>query len=197
MKHDRTTNDEDGAVLILALVFVLVVTLSIFGLITFGGTGILNATNLEGQRALEYAADGATSASIQAVRYSYFSFSKNTPQPVDCLPDGAVLTLPLNPSTNTNESTTADMAINGDDITVDCIGGLSDSTVPQFTRVVIFYACLQTVAPCTTNNSVVAATVDFEDYSPTHVDQCVSATDTATCGTGEVISSWVVETADN
>jgi hypothetical protein len=195
MKHDRTYKEEDGAVLILALVFVLVVTLSIFGLITFGGTGILNATNLQGQRALEYAADGATSASIQAVRYSYFSFSN--PQPVDCLPDGAVLTLPLNASTNTYESTTADIAINGDDITVDCIAGLPDSTVPQFTRVVTFYACLQTVAPCTANNSVVAATVDFEDYSPAHVDQCVNATTTATCGTGEVISTWVVETANN
>jgi len=171
--------------LILALVFVLIVTLSIFGLITFGGVGILNASSLQGQRSLEYAADGATSASIQAVRYSYFAF--NNPQPVDCLPDGAVFTQP---------STTASMSIDGDNMTVDCITGLPDSSVTQFTRVVTFYACLQTAAPCTANNSVVAATVDFEDVSPAGVDDCLNATDASTCGIGEVISSWVVQTAN-
>jgi hypothetical protein len=189
MELHRMHNDESGAILILALVFVLVVTLSIFGLITFGGTGILNATNLQGQRSLEYAADGAASASIQAVRYSDFLVvNPDNPQPVDCLPDGTVFTAP---------STTADIVINGDAMVVDCITGPPDSAVPQFTRVITFYACLQADAPCTANNSVVAATVDFEDVSTSGVDQCLNATNTATCGIGEVISSWVVETADN
>jgi len=195
MVHDRRSSDEGGAILILALVFVLIVTLSIFALITFGGVGILNATNLQGQRSLEYAADGATSASIQAVRYSYYPFTN--PQPVDCLPDGTVLTLPFNHSTNTYESTTSDITIDGENITVDCIAGQPDPSGAQFSRVVTFYACLQAAAPCTANNAVVAATVKFEDVSQAGVDQCLSATDTSTCGTGEVISSWVVQTANN
>src|SRR5579872_4413222 len=70
-----STDNEGGAVLLLALIFVIVVTLSIFGLITFGGTGILNAANLQGQRSLEFAADGATTAAIQAVRYSNYQFN--------------------------------------------------------------------------------------------------------------------------
>jgi hypothetical protein len=196
MRRIRTGSDEEGAILILALIFVIIVTLSIFGLITFGGVGILNATNLQGQRSLEYAADGATTASIQSVRYSYYNFS-NDPQPVDCLPDGAVLTLPPNPTTGISQSTTADMPIDGDDMVVDCIAGLPDSSVPQYTRIVTFYACLQAVAPCTANNSIVAATVDFEDTSATGVDQCTGATAVSTCGVGETISSWVVDRADD
>jgi hypothetical protein len=197
MANHRPHDDESGAVLILALIFVLVVTLSIFGLITFGGVGILNSTNLQGQRSLEYAADGATSAAIEAVRYSDDSFHDYRPE--DCLPDGAVLTLVTDPSTNPplGESTTSQMSIDGDAMMVDCITGLPNSSVPQFTRVVTFYACLQTAAPCTANNSIVAATVDFEDVSSAGVDDCLSSTDSSTCGSGEVISSWVVQTSDN
>jgi len=195
MRPIRGHDDEDGAILILALIFVIIVTLSILALITFGGVGILSASNLQGQRSMEYAADGATTASIQAVRYSSYSFGNA--QPVDCLPDGAVLTLALNPTTNMYQSTTAEMSINGNDMVVDCISGLPVQSVPQFTRVVTFYACLRANAPCTANNSIVAATVDFEDVSSAGVNLCTSATVASTCGTGEVISSWVVQTADN
>jgi hypothetical protein len=192
MQRTRARNDENGAILILALVFLIIVTLAIFGLITFGGVGILNSTNLKGQNALEYAADGATSAAVQAVRYSDDSF--NNPQPLDCLPDGAVLTL------SGNQSTTPSMTINGDSIAVDCIAGQFPASTPsQISRIVNFYACSQTPTPvvCTANNSVVAASVEFEDESSTTlVDQCNSTT-TLTCGTGEVIISWVVETADS
>jgi len=175
------TRDEGGAVLILALVFVIIVTFSVFGLITFGGVGIKNTTGLSGQRSLEYAADGATTTAIQAVRYSYLSF--NNSQPMSCLPDGAELSLPDNASPVT---------INGDAMSVDCIAGLSASW--PVTRVVTFYACLQ--GSCTANNAVVAATVDFEDVSSTGASQCSAAVLT-TCGVGEVITNWLVRNADD
>lgn len=188
-----TEQGEEGAILILALVFVIIVTLSIFGLITFGGVGILNSTNLKGQRSLEYAADGATTAAIQAVRYSPFYFSN--PQPEDCLPDGAVLSLPNNGGF---ASSTPSITIDGVSMTVDCIEGITATSTPQFTRVVTFYACLASLGvPCTAINSIVTATVDFEDVTLTGVEQCSSATQTSTCGTGEVINSWVVQTAND
>jgi len=186
MRGNPNEGREDGAILLLALIFVLIVTIAIFGLVTFGGVGIKNAANLKGQRSLEYAADGATAAAVQAVRYSYFTF--NNPQPVDCLPDGAVLTIP---------STTASMTINNDQVTVDCILGPQPTPpVAQFTRVVTFYACPQSVAPCNGNNSVVIATIDFEDVNSSGVGQC-SATNTSTCGIGEVVGNWVVQTANS
>jgi hypothetical protein len=196
---DSVNRNEDGAILILALIFMLIVTFAIFGLVTFGGVGILNSTNLKGQRSLEYAADGAITAAIQAVRYSPDGFSN--PQPVSCLPDGAVLQLT---SDGNEASSTASMMIppngpNGVSMAVDCIAGLS-STTPQFTRVVTFYACPQTNGPvlCVAGNSVVAATVDFEDVTSSGVDQCSASTDTLlTCGVGEEIATWVVQTSDN
>lgn len=178
--------------MILALVFVIIVTFSVFGLITFGGVGIKNTVGLKSQRALEYAADGATTAAIQAVRYSYLPFSAYPPS--DCLPDGAVL----------SASDNVTMTINGDQMVVDCSSTILPSNLsprPQ-DRVIAFYACTSSQLSggpqnyCFAGNSIVTATVDFQDVSTGGVYQC-SNINTTTCGTGESIISWVVETADS
>jgi hypothetical protein len=184
---------EGGAILILALVFILLISLSVLGLLTFGGNGIKDATSLQGQRSLEYAADGATTAAIQAVRYSYYAFNgppttntNFTNAPGDCLPDGAVLTLP----------DTASMTIDGVTMTVTCTGALYTIPTPQQnTRVITFYACLQ--GSCTSSNAILAATVAFQDLSPGGIYGCYDAPDSTTCGTGVVIQSWTFETANN
>lgn len=185
--------DEEGAILILALIFILIVSLSIFGLVTFGGVGIKNTVNLKGQSSLEYAADGATEAAIQAVRYSYQSFSVPAWPPEDCLPDGAVLQEP---------GDTVTMTIDGDDMAVDCVATIlpSGSTPRPQDRIIAFYACLQTgagaPATCYSSNAVVSATIDFEDVSPAGIHEC-SATNTTTCGLGVAVVSWDVQTANN
>jgi hypothetical protein len=182
LDSDNEVPNEIGAVLILALIFVIVVTLSILGLITFGGTGILNATNLQGERSLEFAADGATTAAIQAVRYSYNTFNQTSEQ--DCLPDGPVLTMPDNQT----------MTINHIAMTVDC----SEAPPPlpsSINRVVIFDACQN--APCIASNSVVVATVYFDDTAPSDAYDCSAATNSSTCGSGLTIDSWVVESANS
>jgi Tfp pilus assembly protein PilX len=188
----RSPRDEGGAVLILALVFVIIVTFSVFGLITFGGVGIKNTTGLSGQRSLEYAADGATTAAIAAVRYSPYSFNfaqLNSSQPTNCLPDGATFSSAIN-----SPDAAAPMSINGVSMAVDCIAG--PSAPWPVTRVVTFYSCLQ--GPCTASNAVVAATVDFEDVSSTGSSQCsISLNVFSTCGTGEVITNWLVRNADD
>jgi hypothetical protein len=192
LDDDGTRFDDVGAVLILALIFVIVVSLSVLGLITFGGTGLLNATNLQGQRSLEFAADGATSAAVQAVRYSYNQFSPSSIE--DCLPDGAVLT----PSSTGSQT----MFINGLYMTVDCAQA-PPPLPPNVTRSINFYACVQQgavaqVPPnCLANNAVVVATVNFDDVSTSGLYACASATVSSTCGTGMTIGNWIVETANN
>jgi hypothetical protein len=186
--------DEAGAILILALVFILLISFSVLGLLTFGGTGIKDSASLQGQRSLEYAADGATTAAIQAVRYSYYAFN-GTPAPPqnnftnpagDCLPDGAVLTLP----------DTQTLTINGVTMTVDCTGSLYTIPVPQQnTRIITFYACQQSV--CTSANAVLAATVAFQDLSTAGIYDCYDAPDSASCGTAVIIQSWTVETSND
>lgn len=189
LAFNRNSRDESGAVLILALIFVIIVTLSIFGLITFGGTGILNSTNLKGQRSLEFAADGATSAAIQAVRYSNYTFSQTGIE--DCLPDGAI----LNPTSINTQS----MTINGIAMWVDCTATPPPFSQPNVSRAVTFYACEQTLNPvsCLGSNSILVATVYFNDTSSSGVDDCSPPTETDTCGSGMTITSWVVETANN
>src|SRR6202035_47505 len=95
----RSETDESGAVLVLALVFVIVMAIALLAVVSFAGDGLRNSANLKGQRALEYAADSATTAAIQTVRYSYYAFDGSpptNPSNTGCLPDGAVLIVPDN-----------------------------------------------------------------------------------------------------
>jgi hypothetical protein len=62
--------DETGAVLLLALIFVLSVGLLIGVLVNLVETNLLATSSLSQQRALEEAADGALEMAIQTVRYT-------------------------------------------------------------------------------------------------------------------------------
>lgn len=163
--------DERGAVLILAMVFVLIVSISILALLSLGGNSLLNTANLQSQRSIEYSADGAADAAVQAVRYSFDAYTTSG----DCLPSGITA-----------------MTISGVSTTVDCSG--STSAYSAQTRVVNFYACQH--ATCTSGNATVEAQVTFDDYSATGAYAC-STSSTTTCGTGVTIDNWTVETATN
>jgi len=167
------------------VIFVSVVSLTLLALISMSGNDIKNSVNLESERSLEYAAAGATNAAIQAVRYSYYAFNGSTGHSGDdCLPDGAAFT---NPDGNTNS-----MTLNGIVMRVDCSGMLNAGS--QNTRVVTFDACDLTT--CTAANSVIVATVDFQDYSTSGSYQCTSQEVISSCGTGFVIASWIVQNAN-
>jgi hypothetical protein len=66
----RFSRDESGAVLILALAFVLIVGLAIGALTALTSTNLKGAESLQQERAREYGADAAVEAAIQAVRYA-------------------------------------------------------------------------------------------------------------------------------
>ena len=174
-------SNEDGAILLLALIFILLISVSILGLLTFGGGGFTDAANLQVQRTLEYAADSATTAAIQNVRYSANAFTN-----ANCLPAS-----PMNiPEDNVSIPMTVTCTVTPD----------SAPTPQQYTRSATFYACQGTV--CSQANAIVTATVEFQDLSPTSgVDDCYSdpydnQTDTDTCGTGMVIVSWFVQNSE-
>ena len=62
-------NDQDGATLILALVFIVVLGLVIGVLTSLAGTNLTDTVQLQGQRGIEYAVGGVTDAEIQSLRY--------------------------------------------------------------------------------------------------------------------------------
>ena len=64
----RAGADETGAALILALIFLIVAALTLTALVSFAGTGLLNAAGFSSQRGLQYGAEGAVEIAVQHVR---------------------------------------------------------------------------------------------------------------------------------
>jgi Tfp pilus assembly protein PilX len=60
---------EEGAALIIALVFILTMGLLTGVLVTLASTNLMATTNLQAQRVGQYAADGALDVAVQTVRY--------------------------------------------------------------------------------------------------------------------------------
>jgi type II secretory pathway pseudopilin PulG len=74
--------DDSGSSLIIALLFIIVVAITITALLTFAGGALLNTANLRTQRSREYAADTGTDLAIQAVRYGSSAYDTITGTPL-------------------------------------------------------------------------------------------------------------------
>ena len=119
--------DEEGATLVLAVVFIFIVGLLLMSLVSMAGSNIVNTSNLQYDRSLAYAAEAATEAAVQYVR------------PIGFVPGGlctGVTTTPppspfLIPENGANVS-----------IRVDC--GVETGPSPYF-RQIKFAACLQSL----------------------------------------------------
>lgn len=131
--------DERGATLILAMVFLVLGSFLIVSLATYSESSLFGVANYKTQRNLEYAADGATNAAIQALRYK-------------------VGTLPQNncPSFPSSGPTTA---INGVPIQVTCTWQPTSSSPPQWT--VTFSARYCAASPCTASPLLTSSVVYY------------------------------------
>ena len=81
---ENPPGDEDGAVLILALVFLVSVSLIIVGLLTWVGTSLSATTTLGESRALEAATTSAMDLAIQNSRFTFVSQMTNASPPSAC-----------------------------------------------------------------------------------------------------------------
>jgi hypothetical protein len=169
----RPSRHDEGAALVLALVFLVAVGLVLLAIVTFAGGSFRNTINLNSQRGVEYAADGATTAAAQATRYTYNTYTT----PGNCLPGGQ-----------------SSMTINGIAISVQC-SAVNFNPNSAATREVLFLAC-RTGGSCTTSNAIIQASVTYDDYSTSGFYVCSSATGTQTCGSGMTVNSWLVQNAD-
>jgi hypothetical protein len=194
--NDTVKRDETGAILLLALVFSVVIALILLALVTLAGNDLLNTTNLKSQRNVEYAADGATTAAVQAVRNSYLAYNDQPGLGVK----GALCT-PVGPTPPGNSVPMTQ--VNGKPMIVDCAIQAYNPPGPTAsaqTRVVNFYTCSGTntsANACTTTNAIIQAQVTFDDYAPSGGYDCSGLGHTTTCGSAESIDTWVVETANS
>jgi hypothetical protein len=65
----------------LALIFVVAIGLLLYSIVGLAGTNLLNTANLQNERALEYAADGAVDGAIQTIRYDTPMVTNSTCSP--------------------------------------------------------------------------------------------------------------------
>lgn len=165
--------DEGGAILVLALVFMVVIALMILALVNFSGNDIGSASNLLTEQALEYGAEGGVNVAIQTVRYSDDTFASLAP----CV--GAT-------------NAPVQVGSNAPAIYVSCLSTPANQ-LPANTgvsREVSFYGCLSK-GGCSSSNAVVAATVDFVD-----LQGCSTGT-ISNCGESESVKSWLVHNANS
>jgi Tfp pilus assembly protein PilX len=173
MVDRRTTRAEDGAVLVLALVFMIVIALVLLGLVTLSGNDLLNTSNLLNQQSLEYRSSGAMRVAIQTVQYTNTSFPKLS----SCF----------------SSATGVQVGQNSPPVYVDCMT-VPHSQLPANTgvsREINFYACGTSSTSCSSTNYTVWATVDFVD-GPTCATGAIGA-----CGITQSIKSWLVHNANN
>jgi hypothetical protein len=133
------SSDEGGAVLILALVFVVVIAFMLVALVDLTGNDLLNSVNLHNQRSVEYAADGSVDAAIEIVRYNAGEGGLGEP-------------CPLSSFTGPNN-------LNGVDVSVNCVP--LQPTQPG-TRMVQFNACPGSVSSC--GSGLLQAVVTYTDF---------------------------------
>jgi len=136
----KSERGENGAVLILALIFVIVTGVVGVALASLTSTNLSATSGLQAKRGAEFAADAAVDAAVQIVRYSGATFTSGTWAP--CAPNTQPLTM------------------DGSTIWVECT--LGTATAPTGGRAVEFQACgVDPVPTCTAVD--LTAQVAFDD----------------------------------
>jgi hypothetical protein len=185
------SRSEEGAILVLALIFMVVTALVVTGLLAFSGNDILNAGNLQSARSAAYASDGAIQVAMWNMRYTFPTSAQQTTAGFCPNPSGQ-------PSTNTNSFkpiNNGTQPLDGQPIIVWC----GPVTVGAQTRSVTFYAYppSQCQSSCT-GQAYIQAHVVYNDLGGTqsgsnNMEYKCSSSTTDTCGTGMTVDSWIVE----
>lgn len=171
---------EEGAILILALAYLVAVSLIVALLSTWATNDLNNSSHFKAANSLTLAATDMTQEAIQYVRYNPLISSS---QPVDiasptvaCWGGVSLSAIPV---------------INGDQIAVWC------STIwdplSYMSRDVTLDACPITVSAsnCEGSNALLSAEVVFDDYPPAPaLSAPIQALCTLWCGSGMTIESW-------
>jgi hypothetical protein len=172
---------EEGAILMLALAYLVAVSLVVALLSTWATNDLNNSKTFSSANSLTLAATDMTDAAIQYVRYnpliSTSQLADQSSPVVGCWgPDVSLEDIP---------------DINGDQIAVWCSTIWDPSS--EATRTVTFDACPITVstASCTGTNTTLTAVVQFDDYPPAPTKSApIQVLCSVWCGTGMTIAQW-------
>ncbi|HEY5110696.1 MAG TPA: IPT/TIG domain-containing protein [Acidimicrobiales bacterium] len=178
--QNQGAGDENGSVLVLALLFLVAISLILAALASWVTNDLNNSSKFSSARSLQFAANSATELAIQSIRYTPLlsaGQTLNASPPTPCWGSG-----PPSQLTGSN-------SIDGVGIEVWCSTVWAPSSAS--TRVVTFSACLSGVLASTCAiNPTLAAVVAFDDYPP-GVSTPNPGVCAVYCGTGLTVESWL------
>jgi hypothetical protein len=170
---------EDGSVLILALIYLVAVSLTVLALAGWSSSNLHNTTRFSSARNLQDAARSTTELAMQQIRYTPML---STSQTLNASP----------PSACWGTGTTSGLSsINGYSLNTWCSTVWNPTSAD--TRVVTFSTCLSAVsaANCAAN-PYLKVVVTYDDYPPAGAAAVAGpCTDWNWCGQGMTVDSWV------
>lgn len=198
--------DESGAALIVALLFITISSLVAVSLTNLTGTNLLNTAGLQSQRNYEYAADAATQAAVQSVRYhgscenfslrnasgatsidGYYSYVGCTGLPADVTATANSQTLTGPAGTFVPDDAGQQVAFTCSTCTPSTLGFSTIQSVSSSTS-----ATAATKAPINTSGAIVG-----DPYKRTAVfSTCVSTSTLAGCSPSNAVITDVVQFTD-
>jgi hypothetical protein len=173
MRLRQGARDETGASLILALIFIVVVSVIMLALTSLATNGLNNVAQFRTPQLERSAIGSAMNTAIYQQRHTV------TPQSINA----TVLCSPV----------TIAEPDKSDTFQIWCSTSQNDASNTA-TRTVTFSACPSTSTLAICSAPLLVATVYFDDYSYP-VSQILTPPNycSATCGTAETIGSWVLE----
>jgi hypothetical protein len=177
---NRDANRENGSVLVLALLYLVAISMVLTALASWVTNDLNNSSKFSSARSLQFAANSATELAIQSIRYTPLLASGQT---LNASPASYCW------GSGPSSALTGSNAVDGVAVEVWCSTVWNPSSAD--TRVVTFSTCLNGVsATACAAKPKLQAVVAFDDYPP-GVSTPNSGVCAVYCGTGLTIESWL------
>jgi hypothetical protein len=174
-RRRNTNRDETGASLLLALIFLTVISVTVASLLGLIRGGLTDSIAFKQARTTESAANSTAELALQYVRYNFFANTVDSPNPQTCITSlpGLLNLPPMQAFCRTSWSETSG------------------------SRTVTVSVCRNGVDSLTCENQpLLQAVVQFNDNSVSSKDNCTPVsvqTTGTTCGSGLQVVSWVID----
>jgi hypothetical protein len=180
VRSRRAERDQRGEILVFALIFLIVVSLTVAMIASWASNSLKDTVAFSTSSSLQYATGAAVQMEAQILRYAWQPTSESFD---NCTPGTG--------STLVNGTSVASVTINKVAVTVYC--SIVDGVDSAASRVVVFDSCVATESESNClNYPYLQATISFDDYSEQNDLNCDSASDELSCGTGMSITAWEV-----
>lgn len=176
---------DEGATLLLALVFITVVSLLGIALVQMAGNNLTATVQFKSAQSNQSSANSVTDLAIYQSRYIFSTNLVNATSPQPCW--------------GTSPSTPSQLSINSTVVAAWCV--MNYNPTSNNTRIVTIYSCVLSVASTGSAcalRPLTTAVVTFDDVpsNPFGAANCIPGsnaftTSTSTCGASMMLNSWV------